>query len=64
LAFHLDETKALSFMVLPHRHAGEDPGEFLNLDAGEDRRRTRELAGAGIEALDAKIAELNRARAG
>jgi MerR family mercuric resistance operon transcriptional regulator len=38
-------------------------GELLSLDAGEDRARARELAAARIEALDAKIAELGRARA-
>ena len=36
--------------------------ELLDLDAGEDRSRARELASSRIEALDAKIAELNRAR--
>lgn len=36
--------------------------ELLALDAGEDRRRIRELAAARIEELDAKIAELRQAR--
>jgi MerR family transcriptional regulator, mercuric resistance operon regulatory protein len=36
--------------------------ELLNLDAGEDRTRARELAKARVEALNAKIAELQRAR--
>lgn len=36
--------------------------ELLELDAGEDRSRARKLAKARIEALDAKIAELRRAR--
>jgi len=36
--------------------------ELLELDAGEDRSRARELATSRIEALDVKIAELNRAR--
>ena len=36
--------------------------ELLDLDAGEDRGRARELAKARIEALDAKIADLQRAR--
>jgi MerR family mercuric resistance operon transcriptional regulator len=36
--------------------------ELLDLDAGEDRSRARALARSRIEALDAKIAELNRAR--
>ena len=36
--------------------------ELLELDAGEDRSRARELARARIHALDEKIAELKRAR--
>ena len=36
--------------------------ELLELDAGEDRARARTLARARIEALNAKIAELERAR--
>lgn len=36
--------------------------ELLELDAGEDRRRARELAKTRIEALEAKIADLERAR--
>ena len=36
--------------------------ELLDLDAGEDRSRARQLARSRIEALDAKIAELNGAR--
>jgi MerR family mercuric resistance operon transcriptional regulator len=40
----------------------EEIRELLELDAGEDRSRVRELALSRIEALDAKIAELNRAR--
>lgn len=36
--------------------------ELLELDAGEDRPRARELAQARIKALDEKIAELKRAR--
>jgi MerR family mercuric resistance operon transcriptional regulator len=36
--------------------------ELLELDAGEDRSRARELAKARVEALEAKIAELQRAR--
>jgi MerR family mercuric resistance operon transcriptional regulator len=38
-------------------------GELLALDAGEDRARVRALAASRIEALDARIAELERARA-
>jgi MerR family mercuric resistance operon transcriptional regulator len=40
----------------------EEIRELLSLDAGEDRSRARELAAARIEALDAKIAKLGRAR--
>jgi MerR family mercuric resistance operon transcriptional regulator len=36
--------------------------ELLELDAGEDRPRARELARARIAALDEKIAELKQAR--
>jgi MerR family mercuric resistance operon transcriptional regulator len=36
--------------------------ELLELDATDDRPRARELACARIKALDAKIAELKRAR--
>jgi MerR family mercuric resistance operon transcriptional regulator len=40
----------------------EQVRELIDLDAGEDRARARELARARIEALDAKIAELKKAR--
>lgn len=40
----------------------EEIRELLALDAGHDRSRARALAGSRIEALDAKIAELGRAR--
>jgi MerR family transcriptional regulator, mercuric resistance operon regulatory protein len=40
----------------------EEIKELLDLDAGEDRSRARELARSRIEALDGKIAELRRAR--
>lgn len=36
--------------------------ELLNLDAGADRTRARELAVERLAALDAKIAELEQAR--
>ena len=36
--------------------------ELLDLDASDDRARARELANARVEALDAQIAELERAR--
>ena len=40
----------------------EEIKELLDLDASEDRTRARELANARVKALDAKIAELERAR--
>jgi MerR family transcriptional regulator, mercuric resistance operon regulatory protein len=40
----------------------EEIKELLALDAGEDRNRARALASARVEALNAKIAELERAR--
>jgi MerR family transcriptional regulator, mercuric resistance operon regulatory protein len=40
----------------------EEIKELLELDSGQDRSRARELARSRIEALDAKIAELGRAR--
>ena len=40
----------------------EEIRELLELDAGEDRGRARELAKARIQALDAKIGDLQRAR--
>jgi MerR family transcriptional regulator, mercuric resistance operon regulatory protein len=40
----------------------EEIRELLELDAGEDRSRAHELAKARVEALDAKIADLQRAR--
>ncbi|WP_223262646.1 MerR family DNA-binding protein [Sphingobium sp. SCG-1] len=36
--------------------------ELLKLDAGQNRSRARELAKSRVEALDAKIVELGRAR--
>jgi MerR family mercuric resistance operon transcriptional regulator len=41
----------------------EQIGELLTLDAGQDRARARELAAERLAALDAKIAELEAARA-
>ena len=40
----------------------EEIGELLDADGTEDRARVRALARARIEALDARIAELERAR--
>jgi MerR family mercuric resistance operon transcriptional regulator len=41
----------------------EQISELLALDASDDRTRARELADERIAALDAKIAELEKARA-
>ena len=41
----------------------EEIGELLALDRTDDRARVRELAGARLEALDARIAELEASRA-
>lgn len=41
----------------------EQIGELLALDAGEDRERARQLAKERLAALDAKISELQTARA-
>jgi MerR family mercuric resistance operon transcriptional regulator len=40
----------------------EEIKELLDLDAGEDRARARELANARVKALDVRIAELKDAR--
>ncbi|OWZ89207.1 MerR family transcriptional regulator [Sinorhizobium sp. LM21] len=40
----------------------EEIKELLDLDSGEDRERARSLARNRIDALDARIAELQRAR--
>jgi MerR family mercuric resistance operon transcriptional regulator len=40
----------------------EEIKELLALDSGEDRSRVRELARSRIEALESKIADLQRAR--
>jgi MerR family mercuric resistance operon transcriptional regulator len=40
----------------------EEIGELIALDATDDRARALELAQTRLEALDQKIAELNRAR--
>jgi MerR family transcriptional regulator, mercuric resistance operon regulatory protein len=41
----------------------EEIGELLALDRTDDRARVRDLAGERVAALDARIAELKRARA-
>ena len=40
----------------------EEIRELLALDAGQDRRRARELAQARLRAIEAKIGELEQAR--
>jgi len=40
----------------------EEIKELLDLDTSEDRARARELAGARVKALDARIVELQKAR--
>ena len=59
-----DETRRLKF-IRSAQAAGftlEEIGELLRLDSSGDRPRAREMARARIEALDDKIAELQRAR--
>ncbi len=59
-----DDVRRLRF-IRQAQSAGftlEEIRELLDLDAGEDRGRARELAKARIEALDAKLADLQRAR--
>jgi MerR family transcriptional regulator, mercuric resistance operon regulatory protein len=59
-----DDVRRLTFIRLAQA-AGftlAEIKELLDLDAGEDRGRARELANARVKALDAKIAELERAR--
>ncbi|OCP01287.1 MerR family transcriptional regulator [Ensifer sp. LC13] len=41
----------------------EEIKELLDLDTGQDRERARNLAKSRIDALDTRIAELQRARA-
>lgn len=59
-----DDARRLTF-IRSAQGAGftlEQIGELLQLDAGQDRARARELAAERIAALDAKIAELEAAR--
>jgi MerR family mercuric resistance operon transcriptional regulator len=59
-----DDLRRLKF-IRQAQSAGFTLGEIkelLDLDAGEDRARARELARRRIAALDAKIAELRQAR--
>jgi MerR family mercuric resistance operon transcriptional regulator len=59
-----EEARRLRF-VRQAQEAGftlEEIGELLRLDSSEDRPRAREMARTRIAALDARIAELQRAR--
>ena len=59
-----DEARRLGFIRMAQA-AGftlEEIAELLRLDSTDDRPRAREMARTRIEALDAKIAELQRAR--
>ena len=59
-----DDLKRLRF-IKQAQAAGftlEEIKELLDLDASEDRARARELANARVQALDVRIAELQRAR--
>jgi len=59
-----DETRRLRF-IRTAQAAGftlEEIAELLRLDSTDDRPRAREMARSRIAALDAKIAELERAR--
>ena len=59
-----DEARRLRF-IRTAQNAGftlEEIAELLRLDASNDRPRAREMARTRIAALDAKIAELRRAR--
>ena len=59
-----DEARRLRF-IRQAQAAGftlEEIAELLRLDSSGDRPRAREMARARIAALDAKIAELERAR--
>lgn len=60
-----DDVRRLKF-IRSAQAAGftlEQIGELLQLDAGEDRTRARELAAERLAALDTKITELQQARA-
>jgi MerR family mercuric resistance operon transcriptional regulator len=59
-----DEERRLRF-IRSAQAAGftlEEIAELLHLDSTDDRPRAREMARSRIEALDAKIAELEKAR--
>lgn len=59
-----EEVRRLRF-IRSAQNAGftlEEIAELLSLDSGADRPRAREMARTRIEALDARIAELQQAR--
>lgn len=63
--YGLDEARRLRF-IRSAQAAGftlEEIGELLHLNSTDDRARAREMARERIEALDARITELERARA-
>jgi MerR family mercuric resistance operon transcriptional regulator len=63
--YGVEDTRRLRF-IRSAQGAGftlEQIGELLALDAGEDRARARSLAEARLVELDARIAELETARA-
>lgn len=63
--YGVEDTRRLRF-IRSAQGAGftlEQIGELLALDAGEDRARARTLAEARLVELDARIAELETARA-
>jgi MerR family mercuric resistance operon transcriptional regulator len=63
--YGIDDVRRLRF-IRSAQAAGftlEQIGELMALDATDDRTRARELANERIEALDAKIQELERVRA-
>jgi MerR family mercuric resistance operon transcriptional regulator len=62
--YGVDDLRRLRF-IRQAQAAGftlEEIKELLDLDAGADRARARELAGNRVKALDAKINELKGAR--
>jgi MerR family mercuric resistance operon transcriptional regulator len=62
--YGMDEVRRLAF-IRQAQAAGftlQEIKELLDLDSSKDRSRAHELANARVKALDAKIAELQRAR--
>lgn len=63
--YEVDDARRLRF-IRSAQSAGftlDQIAELLSLDAGEDRERARALAEARLSELDARIAELEAARA-